>query len=411
MLPSTGFSLTEETALCYAEWAIFRLKESAGMSARRLVFAAGIVLVLAAAYLVWVRKDMSDLRVPIRAGQRLLAGETLYRASDGHLQFKYSPPSAILFIPLSLVPYESAKLVWYVLEIACLTGVCVLSRKILSVEKKKLLPFLALTFLVLLKFLGREIELGQINIPILFLLILMLWLLIVKREIAAGLAWGLSLFFKPYALIFLPYLVIKKRTKAAVSGLGLFAAGLAVPAIFLGFRGNLAVLTEWPATLSRSTRGLLAVYDNASLTGFLLKAFPALSIRAAAAAVGLAALAAALGVLWLIGRGAAVVGDGWHPEALEGAVLLILMPLLSPLGWNYNYLYSWLAVMLIISVFSALPPAWRVVQAANFTIIGTSLVEVWGKPAFHFYTQRSLVVINYLIVLVVLFYLRAREIA
>lgn len=381
------------------------------MSARRLAFAAGILLVLAAAYLVWVRKDMSDLRVPIRAGQRLLAGETLYRASDGHLQFKYSPPSAVLFIPLSLIPYEAAKLVWYLLEFACLAGVCVLSRKILPVEKKKALSLLALTSVVLLKFLGREIELGQINILILFLLTLMLWLLIAGRKVAAGLAWGLSLFFKPYALIFLPYLVIKKKTKAAVSGLGLFAAGLAIPAIFLGFRGNLAVLKEWPATLSRSTRGLLAVYDNASLTGFLLKAFPAVSTRAAAAVLGLVALAAALGVLWMIRRGAAVVGDGRHPEALEGAVLLILMPLFSPLGWNYNYLYSWLAVMLIISVFPDLPLSWRVVQAANFAVIGTSLVEVWGRAAFHFYTQQSLVVINYLIVLVTLFYLRARKTA
>jgi hypothetical protein len=308
-------------------------QEFAAMPARPLVLAAAIVAVLIAVYLVGVRRDMSDLRVSVTAGQRLLAGETLYRASDGHLQFKYSPPSAVLFVPLALVPFEAAKVVWYLLEFACLAGVCVLSPKILSVEKKRALPLIAFTGLVLLKFLAREIELGQINTVILFLLVLTVWLLISGRKVGAGLAWGLSLFFKPYALIFLPYLLVRKRFRAAAAGLGLFFAGLALPAAFLGFRGNLAVLKEWPATLSQSTRGLLAVYDNASLTGFLLKNFPSMSGRAAAAVLGLAALGAALGGLWL------------------------------------------------------------------------------GRPAYQFYTQHSLVVMNSLIILATLAYVRLREIA
>jgi hypothetical protein len=185
---------------------------------------------------------------------------------------------------------------------------------------------------------------------------------------------------------------------------------LAVPAIFLGLRENLAVLKEWPATLSRSTRGLLAVYDNASLTGFLLKTFPAMTTGAAAAVLGLATLAAAGGVLWLIRRPPAAP-EARPPEALECAVLLILMPLLSPLGWNYNYLYSWLAVMLIISVFSDLSPAWRVVQVANFAVIVMSLIEVWGRAVFHFYTQHALIIVNSLVVLITLFHLRMKKIA
>jgi hypothetical protein len=380
------------------------------MTTRRLALAAAIILFLAAVFAFRVRNDMSDLRVPVRAGQRLLAGETLYRPSDGHLQFKYSPPAAVLFILLSLMPFEAAKLIWYVLEFAGIAGICLLSLKILPAEKKGAAPLLTLTFLVLFKFLAREIELGQINILILFLLTLMIRLLIGGRDVAAGLAWGFSLFFKPYALVFLPYLLLKKRTRAAAAGLGLFATGLAVPAIFLGLRGNLAVLKEWPATLSRSTRGLLAVYDNASLTGFLLKTFPAMTTGAAAAVLGLAALAAAGGVLWLIRRPPAA-HEAPQPEALECAVLLILMPFFSPLGWNYNYLYTWLAVMLIISAFAGLSPAWRVVQVANFAVIATSLVEVWGRAAFHFYTQHALIVVNSLVILITLSHLRMKKIA
>jgi hypothetical protein len=379
------------------------------MITRRLALSAAIMLVLAAVFAFRVRNDMSDLSVCVRAGGRLLAGETLYRPSDGHLQFKYSPPSAILFIPLSLLPFEAAKLIWYVLEFAGLAGICFLSVKILPVENKRAAPLLGTTFLILLKYLAREVELGQINILILFLLVLLVRLLLARRDVSAGLAWGLSLFFKPYALVFLPYLLVKKRIRAAATGLGLFAAGLAAPAVFLGVLGNLAVLREWPTTLSQSTRGLLGVYDNASLTGFLLKTFPAMTTGAATALIGLAALAATIGVLWLIQNSAA--GRVSRPEVLECALLLILMPLLSPLGWNYNYLYCWLAVILIVSDFSDLSPAWRVVQAVNFAVMATSLVEVWGRAAFHFYTEHALIAINALVILITLFHLRRKEIA
>jgi hypothetical protein len=115
-------------------------------------------------------------------------------------------------------------------------------------------------------------------------------------------------------------------------------------------------------------------------------------------------------VLWLIRRPPAAP-EARPPESLECAVLLILMPLLSPLGWNYNYLYSWLAVMLIISVFSDLSPAWRVVQVANFAVIAMSLIEVWGRAVFHFYTQHALIIVNSMVVLITLFHLRMKKIA
>jgi hypothetical protein len=217
------------------------------MTTRRLALAAAIGLFLAAVFAFRVRNDMSDLRVCVRAGERLLAGEMLYRPSDGHLQFKYSPPAAVLFVSLSIMPFEAAKLIWYVLEFAGIAGICLMSLKILSTEKKRAISLLTFTFLVLFNFLAREIELGQINILILFLLTLMVRLLVGGRDGAAGLAWGFSLFSKPYALIFLPYLLLKKKTRAAATGLALFATGLAVPAIFLGLRENFAVLKERPA--------------------------------------------------------------------------------------------------------------------------------------------------------------------
>ena len=49
-------------------------------------------------------------------------------------------------------------------------------------------------------------------------------------------------------------------------------------------------------------------------------------------------------------------------------------------------------------------------MAADLILIGATLREVLGATIFHFYTHRSLVVINFLVVLAALAHIRARKI-
>lgn len=88
---------------------------------------------------------------------------------------------------------------------------------------------------------------------------------------------------------------------------------------------------------------------------------------------------------------------------------LILILLFSPLGWNRNYLYSLLAVMLTPSVWRHFPPAGQIILVINFVVIGTSLIEIWGRELFRFYTHDALVAVSFLIVLVSLIFLRAKN--
>ena len=377
---------------------------------KRAILILVAVLVLAAVYQFRVRKDMSDFGMYYRAGQRISSGETLYRESDGHLKYFYSPTSALFFAAFSRVPYERAKLFWYILQFLALAGVFFLSLRILPSRGKNAAPLCLWTFLILLKFLGREVELGQVNFFILYALTLMLYLLLEKKEVAPGLLWAPSMFFKPYALVFLPYFLIKKKYTAAVVGLSVFLAGLISPALFYGFRGNLIVLKEWMSSLLYSTPQHFSVYDNASLYGFLSKAFPADWSKGVVPVLILVFLLLALALLWMIRSGRAS-REVQRPEVLESSFLFIMIPLLSPLGWNYIYLYSVLAVMLIVSAFKKLPLSLQIILVVNFVMISTSLVEIWGRTLFHFYTQSSLVVVNYFVVLFGLFYLRLKKIS
>lgn len=373
----------------------------------------GAALLLAIAfyvvYLGFVKRDMSDFGVCYRNGQRILAGETLYRVSDGHLQYKYAPVSALFYSGLALLPYPAAKVVWYYLELILLFGGFWIGYRILPQRKKGPCFVVGLGFAVLAKLIGREIELGQVNILIIFLLMAMIAAFLKKKDGWAGAAWAASLVFKPYALIFLPYFILKKRWKLLGWGAGVLAAGLALPIVSFGARGNIVVLQEWFSTLSKSTPGLMAVGDNGSLYAFVWKLLPGDQPSAAKIIWLIFGLAAAAGFLWMMraGRTSSISA----PEVLEASFLMVLIPFFSPLGWYYNYLYALPAVLLVLGRWTDIPQIWKYVLAFDLVVIGATLREVLGTVLFRFYTHHSLIALNFLVLLAGLAALRARRIA
>jgi len=259
---------------------------------------------------------------------------------------------------------------------------------------------------VIAKYLARELELGQVNLLILLLLAWMTTALVRERQVPAGLAAGLSLLLKPYALVFLPYFLVKKKGKALAAAGGAIAAGLALPMIVYGPAGNVAVHCEWVSSLRISTRDLLKVGDNASLFAFLAKNLDFLGKGAAVALTAAVALGLAVLMLALIRAGGKLRAA--RPEGLEIAFLAVLIPMLSPLGWVYNYLYGFWAILFLIAGLDVLPRIARGVFVLNLALIGLTIVEIIGRPAFEFYTRRSLAAVNFLIVLAGLAWLRLK---
>ena len=365
------------------------------------------LLIFLLAYFLWVKNDMSDFGVTYKGGQRILKGETLYRTSDGHLQFKYSPASAVFFSLFSFVPYEIAKFVWYLFVLFFLIIILNISYNLLPSKNLKKGLIISLSFLILLKFIAREVELGQVNIFIYLVLILLLQATLVKKDIQGGLFWGFSLFFKPYALVFLPYFILKKRFKLIAVGIGLLMVGLFTPTVFYGLKGNMAVFYDWKQTLSKSTPSLLATYDNASVHALFLNVLPDNDGTLSMIFIGCTFLILGLSLLWMMYQGKRKAIR--HPEVLEFSFLLVLIPFLSPLGWYYNYLYSLLAITLLLNSIKDFSNILRYILVINFVVIGASLREILGKEIFRFYTQYSLVVINYVIVLFFLLYARLKS--
>lgn len=374
--------------------------------------ASAILLVVVALVLVFVlgvRKDMTDFGVCYRAGSRALGGESLYRPSDGHLQFKYSPAAALFYIPISVLPWEAAKGVWYALEILFLYGILAASLRLLPAPGTRPVLLVLWSFLVLAKYLGREIQLGQVNLLIILLLTLMALAVQEKKDVLAGLLAAGSLFFKPYAVVFLPYFLFKRRFRTLAGWAGSLLLGGLAPALVFGWHGNWEVLEEWRWTLGLSTPSLLAVGDNASLHGLIRKHWPGLSTSGVQLILGifLAVLAALFLSMMLRGKRYALP----KAETAEVAFLMVLIPLFSPLGWYYNYLYGFLAVFIGVDMFRRLPKAGRIVLLADLAFIGANLREVLGKTLFDLARAHSVITVNFLVLLGFLFYARMKKIA
>jgi hypothetical protein len=366
-----------------------------------------IFLIFLAIYVFGVRRDMSDFGVCYQGGERIRQAETLYRISDGHMQYKYSPASAVFFAGFTLLSYEWAKLLWYCLELFFLAISFVVFLKTLPAREKTKTFLGVLSFLILAKFLGREIQLGQVNILIISLLAGALIFLLEGKDLLAGLFWGVSLFFKPYALVFFPYFLLKKRVTIILSGAAILSLGFLLPAFFYGIGGNILVHKEWVETLSVSTPGLIETYDSASLHALLQKFFGGRESFWPEVLIGVALLAIGSVFVWLMRAGQKKSLS--RPETLEAAFLIILIPLFSPLGWYYNYLYALLAVMLILDKIDRFPGGLKFAAVVNFIVIGGTLREILGQTLFTFYTGHSLVVLNFLFVLFCLSYLRLKQ--
>ena len=220
-------------------------------SARARPSIVALVLIgLAIAYVLGIRTGMTDFAVNYRAGERLAAGETLYQTSDGHYMFKYFPSSALVYLPLTALPLEAAKAVWFVTSLVALAGLFVVSDRL--VPEKSGPYVLLLAGLILAKYFVRDLRLGQINILVTLVMLAILRALSERpgprAELRAGLFTGLAIALKPYAALILPYLILKRRWTSVAVAVAAVVAALAIPAVFYGIEGNLRILAQWAAT-------------------------------------------------------------------------------------------------------------------------------------------------------------------
>ncbi len=365
------------------------------------------VLALSAAWMFpeKLSRKMPDLEVYWTAASRARAAEPLYRPEDGHYQFKYLPAFAVLTAPAARVPLETAKTAWFVMSVTLLVALLASSLSLLPDLRSPTWWIVAGTIAVMLKFYGHELVLGQMNTLFALMVVRAVVDLRRGREACAGGWLALAVVVKPYAVLFAPWILARRRPASiAAFALGTGAL-LALPAVLYGMGGDAELHRAWWKTVTESTAPNLTNADNVSVAAMWAKWLGIGRIAALLSALTAAALLAVAAFVFLRRHGLA------FPEGLEAAFLLTCIPLLSPQGWDYVFLVATPAVMFILNYFATLKKPLRGVAAAALALIGFTLYDLMGRAAYSRFMMLSAITVCFLVVVAALANLRMRAVA
>jgi len=198
---------------------------------------------------------MNDFKVFYLAAKSFVSGEPVYHHAfgldSGH--FKYSPFALLPFVPLSFLPYFYAKLLYYVICTTFISLTIIASKRIWDIlpagKLQQNILILFVTTLIAGGHLFREMHLGNINLLLLFALLVILWLARRNKDFPAGILYSFVLLFKPHFIVLIPLFVLRKKWSMLVSMVIGFALGFIIPAMFIGFNKELALYNEWFNTI------------------------------------------------------------------------------------------------------------------------------------------------------------------
>jgi alpha-1,2-mannosyltransferase len=371
----------------------------------RVLLAASVLAVLIALFAFKVSAKMPDYEVYWRTAARAAAAEPLYRAEDEHYQLKYLPAFAIFAIPAAMLPLQVSKAVWFGVMAALLYALLALSLALLPERRKARWILVAATSIVMAKFYGHELVLGQVNLLLVTIVLLAVHACLRGWPVAAGLLVALAIVVKPYAVIFVPWFVARRDFRALAASVAGVAVVLALPSLVYGFDGAVALHRDWWRTVTESTAPNLLNADNVSVAAMYAKWMgPGRTAALLALATACALLAAAATMVLLRKRVAA-------PDGLEAALLLTLIPLLSPQGWDYVFLASTPAVMYLVNYERALDRPLRIATLAALAVVAFSVYDLMGRRAYGMFMALSIVTVCYLVIVSALVALRVKRVA
>jgi hypothetical protein len=330
--------------------------------------------VVAALLVVWaaweIARSLGRLDGVIFTGYTQV-GEVVLQGGDPYgLRINTWPPF-FLFIAAGLallarLSLPGALLLWQLGSVAAIWGACRLLPQLAGEEP---VPFTSAAVLVPVlmtaRLLQEHLQHTQINLFLLFLVLLAFHWFRRRRDALGGLALAVAVSTRAVPIIFLPYLLYKRAWRAAAwTGALLVVLNVLLPLIVFGPTRTVERWRAWRAVAAAETADPTPVYPNQSMLAALKRLLTTEGgardpVRYAIAAwptsrvQGLFYGLVALGVLGL------ALAFRRHPAGLadrtlvgELAVCLCALPLVSPLAWKAHF------VTLLVGYWLA----WRVIR-------------------------------------------------
>lgn len=343
-----------------------------------------LVQVLGKAY----RPQGYDLTSYLHSARALAAGRSPYN-TGATFPYIYPMFTAMALIPLAFAPYWLACVGWYAATVGALVwsmrlalGLHDASRS--GADQRRLLPPLVLLALLFLTPIQNNLLNGQIDFVVLLLCLLFARAARDGRVLAAALFLGAAIATKLVPLIFVPFLLVRRRV--GTLALALVAATLLAfaPVIFLG-TAIVPIYRDYLSLLAAHGQATAVQADITyfNLDGAIRALAPALAALmgpalrpAAAAAVMLPLVLADLRL-----RRTGAVGDRWGTSLYLVAILLI-----SPISETHHLAFLFPAVALVATPILLAPrdahASHWVIAATTYALLVAARRDATGPWAF-----------------------------
>jgi alpha-1,2-mannosyltransferase len=295
------------------------------------------------------QSGMIDLRIYRAGGLLALRSGNLYGAHIlDNLYFTYPPMAALVFSTLAAIPMATLRWLLIAASIGSLTVTMWITAGMLGHRRPaaRLGVALAAAGIALrLQPVWQTISFGQVNLVL--MVIIMADLCLPDTAWFKGVGVGLAAGFKLTPLIFIPYLLLTRRVRAAGVSLATFMLTIATSAIALPVQSR----QYWPGLLflNSGRTGNISFVGNQSLYGTLARLLGSPS----AAGPYWAAVAAVVGVAGLL------IAAGWSRRGQEVAGILtcaLTGLLICPVSWEHHWVWAAPALIMAADVLAGL---WR----------------------------------------------------
>jgi glycosyl transferase family 87 len=343
-----------------------RLNSSADLRVLLLLFVATAVVFSALPLLRYFRgRTLFDYELWYDTGQHVLAGHEIYFFRSGKYDFMYPPPCALFLAGASLLGQGGLIFLLVAINSAAWFYSAQLSALLAGGEKcaRNVWLYLVPSLLVIV-YIWSSYHLGQPNLVLLALMLGAFVALRAKRELIAGAMIAVAAAIKAFPIIAIVYLVYRRYWTAAASlVVTLVFLVLILPAPIRGFGRAWRDIEKWTAGMLKYSEVSVGqrpmrsyTWKNQSLVGVSNRLLRHVDADAASARhqpvyVNFADLkfstvnaivvciALALGTFFI----AVMPQRGMRTaqsDAIEFALLLLLMLMVTPL--SFGYFYSWL---------------------------------------------------------------------